>query len=213
MTQRDEAKERTRQAILVAAREELAANGGVGLSMRAIARQVGIVSSAVYRYFPTREALLTTMIVESYGSLAAALTAAGAGADGDGPVDVWPRLAQTLREWALANPHEFQLVYGTPIPGYQAPPETVPAAASVAGPFLAAGARHPVEGFAGVEPEDGIRQAGAPSGVAAVVAELAALIGAITLELSGHFVGVVPPADLYAAVVDRQLVTLGLAPG
>ena len=206
MGQREEARERTRQAVLAAARQELAAVGGVGLSMRAVAREAGLVSSAVYRYFPTREALLTTMILEGYADLAAALAQVP---DGPRPVR-WRGLALALRGWALTHPHDFQLVYGTPVPGYQAPPETVPAAAAVAEPFLAAGARAAVPDFAQVPPGAAMQGAGEPSGVSAVVAELAALIGMIGLELSGHFTGVVDPADLYRALIGRQLTTLGL---
>lgn len=212
---RDEARARTTARILAAARDEIAARGGGGLSMRAIAREVGLVSSAVYRYFPTREALLTAMIIESYGHLDEALTAADPGIGGD--ARGWRRLAHALRDWARAHPHEFQLVYGTPIPGYVAPPETVPAAAAVAGHFLAVGGRTDVDGFGGplaaqVEALTDGQPSLAPSGVAATLAELAALVGIVGLELSGHFVGTADPADhLYAALVERQCRTLGLA--
>lgn len=227
MNQREQARQRTRAAILSAAREEVARNGGGGLSMRAIARTVGVVSSAVYRYFPTREALLTTMIVESYQDLGATLAQAlqppsarrpnaAAPADPTGPdpqasaADQWRTLANTFRTWALEHPHEFQLLYGTPIPGYQAPPETIPAAALVAQPFLQVGAVTTVATFEDVAPLGGLVGTGEPSGLVAVVAELAALVGTVTLELNNHFVGVADPGQLYAAVVERQISTLGL---
>lgn len=190
--------------ILVAARNEIQERGGVGLSMRAVAREVGVSSSAVYRYFPTREALITAMIVESYGNLEAALA----------PHAMWASLAHAVRDWARANPHEFQLIYGTPIPGYVAPPETIPAAEKVASHFLAAGAAADVEGFGGSELASQMEPVvgeGSPSGAAAVLAELAALIGFITLEIGGHFVGTADPADhLFAALIARQEATLRL---
>ena len=206
VSQREKAREHTRQAILAAARTELARAGGVGLSMRAIARDVGVVSSAVYRHFPTREALLTAMILESYQGLAQVLAAV----DEDTPAGRWRALAQAFREWAVQRPQEFQLVYGTPIPDYQAPPETVPAAAAVAAPFLAT-VTGPVPQFAAATPTPELVQDGEPSAAAAVVAELAALVGTLTLELSGHLVGVVDPAALYDGLVTRQLDTLGLS--
>lgn len=181
--------------------------------MRSVAREVGMVSSAVYRYFPTREALLTAMIVESYENLAAALGAAR----GRSTADRWRGLGRTTRGWALASPHEFQLIYGRPIPGYVAPPETIPAAAAVARPFLQVGALRAVPGFAasGLTAQmtavlelvpDGDR-----SGAAAVLAELAALIGLVMLELGGHLVGTADPADhLFEALLDRQVSTLQL---
>lgn len=212
---REAGRARTTAAILAAARQEIAQRGGGGLSMRAVAREVGLVSSAVYRYFPTREALLTAMIVESYGNLAAALGRVGEGL----PEQRWRALGRALRTWGRASPHEFQLIYGTPVPGYAAPPETVPAAALVAQSFLEVGARRRVGAY-----DDRVlaRQMATalelvpgadPSGAAAVLAELAALVGLVGLELSGHFVGTADPADrLYAALLDRQVATLALDP-
>ena len=181
--------------------------------MRAVAREVGMVSSAVYRYFPTRDALLTAMIIESFGNLAEALRQVRAAHDGQ----QWRALGLALRHWARVNPYEFQLIYGTPIPGYVAPPETVPAAAAVAQPFLEAGARQAVQAYAHTAVTaqmtqlTGLAPGADPSGVAAVLAELAGLVGMLTLELSGHFVGSADPADyLYEALLDRQVATLGL---
>lgn len=180
--------------------------------MRAVAREVGMVSSAVYRYFPTREALLTAMIVESYYGLAAALGEVRARR----PDRRWKALGHAFRGWAVANPHEFQLVYGTPIPGYVAPAETVPAAEAVAVHFLQAAKGAEVASFSHrglVRQVVGLADVGGAtgSGAAAVLAELAALVGFVSLELAGHFVGTVDPADhLYAALLHRQVDTLAL---
>lgn len=209
---RERARTETTAAILAAARREIAEHGGGALSMRAVAREVGLVSSAVYRYFPTREALLTAMIIESYGHLADQLGAVSA----QQPGRRWQALARALRDWGRAAPHEFQLIYGTPVPGYVAPPESVPAAAAVAMPFLAAGAALPVADFSDERLRGQVRELAEvggldPSGVAAVLAELAALVGFVSAELSGHFVGTADPADLlYAALLSRQCRTLGL---
>jgi AcrR family transcriptional regulator len=209
---RARARAETTGAILRAARRAIAEHGGGALSMRAVAREVGLVSSAVYRYFPTREALLTTMIVESYGHLAHRLDAVVA----QQPDRRWEALGRALRDWAREAPHEFQLIYGTPVPGYVAPPETVPAAEAVAMPFLSAGAARAVAGFDDGRLTDQVREvadaAGLDaSGVAATLAELAALVGFVTLELGGHFVGTADPADLlYDALLGRQCSTLGL---
>ncbi|MDO5504605.1 MAG: helix-turn-helix domain-containing protein, partial [Actinomycetia bacterium] len=105
MGRRDEARAQTEARILAAARAQIAEHGGVGLSMRAVARDAGMVSSAVYRYFETREALITAMILESYAHLAEALGAVRARR-----VDrQWRALAEAFRRWALEHPHEFQL--------------------------------------------------------------------------------------------------------
>ena len=138
MGKRDEARAETTEKILEAARAEVVRVGGVGLSMRSVAREVGMVSSAIYRYFPTREDLLTAMILESYAALAEALNAAAAAADLDGrdatrpDAARWAGLAVALRGWARERPHEFQLIYGTQIQVFLSSPETIPAAAAVA---------------------------------------------------------------------------------
>lgn len=217
MVSRADARTQTTAAILAAARAEVAEHGGGGLSMRSVARAVGLVSSAVYRYFPSREALLTAMIIEGYGHLEEALDRVRESR----PDRRWVALGEALRAWARASPLEYQLIYGTPIPGYAAPPETIAAAGAVARPFLATGAGSPVAGFA--DPEltgqmdvtlDLVPGAD-PAGAAAVLAELAALVGFVSLELAGHFVGTADPGDrLYAALLERQVDTLGLrAPG
>lgn len=201
--------------ILHAARQQVAEHGA-GMSMRAVAREVGLVSSAIYRYFPSREALLTEMIIESYHHLDERLTSAESGAS-SAPAQRWVAVADALRDWARSVPHEFQLIYGTPLPGYVAPPETVPAAAAVASHFLRVGAAAEVAGFDApvlvgqmtTVVSDGL--AAEASGAAAVIAELAALVGFVTLELGGHLVGSADPGDaLFAALVQRQSRTLGL---
>ncbi len=107
-----------------AAREQLATDGA-NLSMRAIARELGLVSSALYRYFPSRDELLTALILDAYGELAAAATDAEATADRADPPARWRALCHGIRDWALAHPHEYALLYGTPVPGYDAPPDTI----------------------------------------------------------------------------------------
>lgn len=213
MGTREETKQQTRARILHAARKEIAERGGVGLSMRAVARGSDLVSSAVYRYFPSREALLTAMIIESYEHLAGALGEAPGGSS----AERWRHLASGLRDWARQHPHEFQLIYGTPIPDYQAPPETVRSATAVVTPFLAAAASGEAAGFLAPELLDQLEGPAAdldaePARLGAVLAELAALVGAVSLELAGHLVGTADPADhLFAALVERQVTTLGLA--
>lgn len=113
--------------ILAAARARLATEGAAGLSLRAVARDVGMVSSAVYRYFPSRDALLTALIVECYDELGAAVEQAEAGArrDEDDVAARWLAACRALRAWSVAHPAEFALLYGTPVPGYAAPRDTV----------------------------------------------------------------------------------------
>jgi AcrR family transcriptional regulator len=119
------AREQMREAILDTARTHLAEHGAVGLSLRAVARDVGMVSSALYRYFDSRDALLTALIVDAYNSLGDAVEAAEAAVPRDDLAGRWAAVAVTTRRWALADPHQYALVYGSPVPGYAAPQDTV----------------------------------------------------------------------------------------
>lgn len=212
-TARQQASAQTAAAIMSVAREEVADKGGAGLSMRAVARKVGLVSSAVYRHYPSRDALLTAMIIDSYRDLDKTLCGVEPAVGAAG----WRDLARSFRSWARQHPAQFHLIYGTPISGYAAPIETIPAAGAVALHFLNVGARFPVDVFATpalilqMQHPSAQVPGSEPSGVAAVLAELAALVGCVSLELAGHFAGTADPAgDLYAAMLNRQITTLAL---
>lgn len=121
---RDRAHADVRAAILAAARARLALDGPAGLSLRAVARDLDVVPSALYRYFDGRDAILTALIVDAYDALGIAAEDAVAGA-GRSPRRRWVAAALAVRTWALAHPHEYALLYGTPVPGYEAPADTV----------------------------------------------------------------------------------------
>ncbi len=128
--------EQTR-AIQQTARRHLADVGPAALSLRAIAREVGLVSSAVYRYFPSRDDLLTALIIEAYDELGDAVEAAdSAVADRADLAARFSGVCHAIRDWARANPHEYALLYGSPVPGYAAPDDTVTPAIRVSGAFL-----------------------------------------------------------------------------
>lgn len=124
-TARDRARAEIQAQILDMARRHLAEHGAAGLSLRAVARDLELVPSAVYRYFENRDVLLTAMIVESYDALGDAAEAALATAPRRKPAARWLAVARAIREWAIAHPHEYALLYGTPVPGYAAPADTV----------------------------------------------------------------------------------------
>ncbi|CNF09427.1 TetR family transcriptional regulator [Mycobacterium tuberculosis] len=126
------ARERVRaeliREITEIARRQLATAGATGLSLRAVAREMGMVSSAIYRYFPSRDDLLTALIIDGYNAVGEAVERADAKTEaGDFP-GRWLAVCRAVREWALAHPHEYALLYGSPVPGYKAPQDTVPAA-------------------------------------------------------------------------------------
>jgi AcrR family transcriptional regulator len=122
---RARARAEVRSAILAAAAERLAADGAEALSLRAVARDVGMVSSAVYRYFASRDELLTALIVRAYDSLGDHVEACVRATGGRPAATRWVDAAMSIRSWALAHPNDYALIYGTPIRGYAAPDDTV----------------------------------------------------------------------------------------
>jgi AcrR family transcriptional regulator len=116
------------EEIKTVARRHLATDGA-NLSLRAVARDLGMASSAVYRYFASRDDLLTALIIDAYGSVGDA--AERAASKPDKPLEKWLAIGHAARDWALANPHEWALIYGSPVPGYTAPRDTVEPATRV----------------------------------------------------------------------------------
>jgi len=120
--------------IKAVARRQLAEQGPGAVSLRGIAREIGTASSALFRYFPTYNDLITALVVDAYDSLTDAMTAGRDVVDLADHAGRWYAICLAYRGWSLANPSEFALLHGTPIPGYDAPPEaTGPAAGRFAG--------------------------------------------------------------------------------
>lgn len=126
MDRRQQYREQTRQEVKRLALLQLAEHGIAGISVNAIGKRMGVTGPAIYRYFANRDALLTELIADGYHGLAdtleAAIDPAAAAADRTRAV------AGAMRAWAVAVPHRYLLLFGTPIPGYQAPAHTLDAA-------------------------------------------------------------------------------------
>ena len=122
---RARARAETRSAILAAAAARLAADGADELSLRAVARDVEMVSSAVYRYFASRDELLTALIIRAYDSLGEHVEGCIRASTGRPAAQRWVDAAMSVRSWALDHPNDYALIYGTPIRGYAAPEDTV----------------------------------------------------------------------------------------
>ena len=109
---RDEAKQ--------AALAQLAQGGPAAVSISAIGKQLGVSGPALYRYFASRDELLTELVIDAYHDLAESLAeAAGQAAGQDQPARL-EATARAYRAWALAQPHRYRLLYGPPLPGYDA---------------------------------------------------------------------------------------------
>lgn len=193
--------------LLDIAAAHLADQGAADLSLRAIARELGMASSAVYRYVSSRDELLTLLILRAYNTVGEVAEKAHADtvAGGGDPAACWLAVARAIRHWAKAAPHEYALIYGSPVRGYQAPQETVAAAVrlwmvivrilkdAVLGGTLRPPA-HPfqVDGLMSEEVTalaEGFREPPFEDVVVRSLALFASLFGAISAELFGHFVG------------------------
>jgi len=123
MGKRADHRETTERAILDAGLQLLAEGGASGLTVRGLARVLGMAPSGLYRYAANRDELLTLLIAHAHGDLADHVRAAHDGVDAADLRGRWRAIAHAIRQWSLAHPHEFALIFGTPVPGYHAPPE------------------------------------------------------------------------------------------
>ncbi|MFD5081935.1 TetR/AcrR family transcriptional regulator [Kitasatospora sp. NPDC058406] len=122
-TRRERLRAETLDEIKAVALRQLREVGAAQLSLRTVATDLGMSPAGLYRYFDSRDALLTTLITDSFDRLGDALEQAR---DADPDADVADRLLAALaayRRWAVEHPQEFGLIYGTPVPGYAAPPD------------------------------------------------------------------------------------------
>ena len=201
MGKRQESREKIEAQIIELGRRHLVTEGAAGLSLRAIARDLGMVSSAVYRYVASRDDLLTLLLVDAYSELADAVDDAAADTDGTWR-DQLIAMAHAARAWAVDEPARWALLYGSPVPGYHAPREsTVGPGTRVVGALfdaVAAGIAAgdiPQSDVVVAQPLssdfDRIRQefgfAGDDSAVAKCFLLWAGLVGAISLEVFGQY--------------------------
>ncbi|MER5931731.1 TetR/AcrR family transcriptional regulator [Streptomyces sp. NPDC002054] len=182
-TPRERYRNQVRAEIKQLAWEQIAADGASALSLNAIAKKMGMSGPALYRYFAGRDELITELIRDAYRGLADAF--GGAAEEGASLAD----LARTWRRWALADPQRYFLIYGTPVPGYEAPEEITKIASEIMAVLLAACA-----------------QAGGGDPFRQAMAFWTRLHGVLSLELAGHFTGMDMDPD---ALFEAEIATLG----
>lgn len=216
------------EEIKATARRHLAEQGAANLSLRAVARDMGFVSSAVYRYFASRDELLTALIMDGYSWMAQAAGAAEAAVDRDDLFGRFAAACHAVRDWARANPHEYGLLYGTPVPGYRAPQDTVGPATRITDLLsrvlvdaAAAGALHaPDDVLPPAVESEMLRLAGAglpgvrPAVVARGLIAWTELFGAVSFDVFNRLEGLIVDRDAWFA---HQVAALahyvGLRPG
>jgi len=203
----------------------IASKGVSGLSLREVAREMRVVSSALYRYFATRDDLLTALIFDAYNDLGASVERADAKASSESAGDRFRIAARAVRRWAKRHPHEYSLIYGTPVPNYVAPVTTIEAATRVprvlskilsnaqgVHPFpLNVEAARDVDQFLEVDAlEEVLVDVPREMYVRALMA-WNMIFGFLSFELYGHYVGSVKNANvMFEKVLDELAALLGL---
>ena len=183
--------------IKAVARTHLATDGA-NLSLRAVARDMGMVSSGLYRYFASRDDLLTALIIDAYNDLGETVEAADAAVSDRRKLrERWLAATRAVRGWAIAKPAEYALIYGSPVPGYAAPADTIVAAART--PVVLA--RILADGFSAGQLSGPGYQPSTPLSVA-VAADMVLARGDIAPELPDElmFVGLTAWIQLFGAV-------------
>ncbi|MFF8028730.1 TetR/AcrR family transcriptional regulator [Streptomyces sp. NPDC007896] len=208
-TPRERYRAQVRAEIKERAWEQIATAGASALSLNAIAKGMGMSGPALYRYFASRDELITELVRGAYRSLADTFRAARtAGADPAG-------LAHALRGWALADPQRYFLVYGTPVPGYHAPDDITAIASEIMASLLDACVELSADGPATsldahlADHRDWAGDHPAPPAVLHRALTIwTRLHGVLSLELAGHFAGMgFDPARLYDAELADLLST------
>jgi AcrR family transcriptional regulator len=172
------------------------------------------VSSGIYRYFTSRDQLLTALIIDAYNDLGATVEAVDASCERSDFAGRWSSCCHAVRDWAIAHPHEYALIYGSPVPWYSAPEDTIiPASrvtltlvavireATASGALRSPFAAESAPNFSPpAEAEASRLEAAALQGVPkdAIIRALEAwiqLFGAVNFEIFGRLVGVVEDVD------------------
>lgn len=226
-------RDRLRQATLAEIKSrawaQIAESGAAALSLRAVAREMGMTSSALYRYFPSRDQLLTALAHDGFTSLADTLEAAEAEsvARSEPLNDRFMRVVGAYRAWSLAQPSEYALMFGTPVPGFEvyAPDvhEEMVRGVNVLFRVMISGVQSgvlqppPLTGPGAARVRAKLRRWQAHEGEVLPPAALAACLfawnqlhGAISLEVFGHVPPeLVPADDLFDHQMRQLLVALG----
>ena len=236
-TARERVREEMTTEIMTAARERVAREGAAALSVRSVARDLEMAPSALYRYFDGRDALLSALILHAYESLAAeaeraAVRAAAATpqpeAGSSGDTERFLVVPRAIRCWALEHPHEWGLIFGTPVPGYQAPEDTVEPYARIAAAMVRPVVEANAAGRLGADlhrraVSNELRDAVAPVteglfpdvptvNVVLAIQAWTTLVGIISLEVFGHWRNtILEPEEFFEATIRDLAATVGLS--
>ncbi len=225
MTARADVHDSFRHRLVDAAYRRLAADGAAGLGMRKLAADLDVTPGALYRYVAGRDELLTILVVDAYRSLNDAIRQAVTAQETADLEARWVAAWCAARDWALEHCHEYELIYGTPVPGYRAPTDTIGPASGIT--FLLASIASELIEASEVVADPPYEQE--PEGLEADVQQIrnwlaanqlpatastemilltveawTTLIGALSLELFGHYVGSIQHGGEYIERLARR---------
>ena len=142
-TPRQRYRAQIRQEIKQAALRQLAESGPAGVSVNAIGKELGVSGPALYRYFASRDELLTELVIDAYDDLGDALRAAIEQTPDRSHRRRFETVARAYRTWALAQPHRYRLLFGPPLPGFDAHADRINTAANASMELLVDALPHP----------------------------------------------------------------------
>lgn len=185
----------------------LANDGASALSLREIARQMGESSSALYRYFPNRDALITALIIDAYNDLGSAAEKAWRVTQSKTPIDQFLAVSRAIRSWSVAHKYEFALIFGSPIPNYAAPESTIAPAARIPTVLanIARSGKPSASNFGPVSLRPRVLDVGVKDllpgmnsdQMARCLMAWSSIFGLLSFELFGHFVKSVAQSESY----------------
>jgi AcrR family transcriptional regulator len=197
-----------RREIKEAALDQLAQAGPAGVSISAIGKKLGVSGPALYRYFASRDALLTELVIDAYRDLAEALRAVAGQDQGQDPRARFEAVARAYRSWAVAEPHRYRLLFGPPLPGYDAHAQRLVDAAKEAMNLLLGVLHDVADGTAAPPPQPLASQLTAwaqphvpgidPATALRAVLVWSRLHGIVSLEIAGNFASMgIDPGQLF----------------
>ena len=127
-TRRERVRDATREEILSTAWKQIGEVGAVGLSLRGIAREMGMTAPGLYRYYKDRDALVTALLMDAFTSFTASLEAGRDSCNADDHTGRFRAMCKSYFQWAAQNPQRYMLLFGTPIQGYMFAEELRPVA-------------------------------------------------------------------------------------
>lgn len=209
-TMRERYRAQVRGEVKQAALRQLAESGPAGLSVSAIGKQLGVSGPALYRYFASRDELLTELVIDAYDDLADALRAAARQPAVTEPRARFDALARAYRSWAVAQPHRYRLLFGPPLPGYDAHAQRLVDASQAAMNQLLGVLRELGDRTAPAPPQPLASQLTAwalahdpsisPSAALRAVLIWSRLHGLVSLEIAGNFASMgIDPGQVFEA--------------